>query len=380
MSHAKHIPALDGLRGVAILSVFVFHTAPALPVSSRVTLYFRQLFMQGWAGVDLFFVLSGFLITGILLDTRESSEYFRNFYARRILRIFPLYYTVLAAVLIFAAVLKSAALNQFLPPGPDRKWYFLYLTNWIAVWKGAPEWGFLWHFWSLAIEEQFYLLWPLVVWLLGARGTRWLAMIGVPSLLAIRLCWYQHAGLVDGLTFGPTHMDGLLVGALCAILYRDERSLAVIRKLLPIICAGCLGIFLLASFTLAEHEQQVFIRTISYSLLAVGFGAVVLLCAFNSGESMLSRGPLTNRALMQVGTYAYGIYVFHPLIVFPARAFFVHPSSTMSWFAFAVVTWILTFLVAALSYELIESPILRLKHRFESAKPPALAARIGLEA
>jgi peptidoglycan/LPS O-acetylase OafA/YrhL len=369
----RHISALDGLRGIAVMVVFLFHAVHLLPVSTRATVYVSKLLMQGWIGVDLFFVLSGFLITGILLNTRESIGYYRNFYARRALRIFPLYFSVLIAVLILAAAINSPQLNQFLPTSGERKWYFLYLTNYIAVFKGEPGWDFLWHFWTLAVEEQFYLVWPVCIFMLGARGTRWFAAAGAPACLLVRLALCHRYGPIDGLAFGPTRMEPLLIGALCAVLYRDHNAIENIRKLLPVIAFGAFGIFFLTVLTINDARgYAVFCRTFSYSLLGLCFGAVIMICACTDGEYTLLQKVLSNRALTQVGAYAYGIYVFHPLIIFPAGLFLFRPTNMATWLVYVGCTWVTTFLVAALSYELFERRFLSYKRSFRDPIPSAV--------
>src|SRR5208282_6334564 len=166
----------------------------------------------GWAGVDLFFALSGFLITGILLDTRKADNYFSAFYAGRVLRIFPLYYSVLVLILGAAAVSHQ---RQGLPLAADQKLYFVYLTNWLVLWKG--QWGpnILGHFWSLAVEEQFYLLWPLCVWLLISRRLAKVTVGASVIALLVRILWVAHAGPSQAIVMATvTRMDTLLCGAL----------------------------------------------------------------------------------------------------------------------------------------------------------------------
>ena len=170
---AGFIPALDGLRGIAIILVMLHHFTYYRPTSGIDALIGSVLFF-GWTGVDLFFVLSGFLITGILLDTRGSERYFTSFYARRTLRIFPLYYLVL--FLAFVVLPKFPAVHPVLAGQADvpPQWpYWLYLTNFSIADRGWVH-GWVDVAWSLAIEEQFYLVWPLVIWLCPPRLVAWL--------------------------------------------------------------------------------------------------------------------------------------------------------------------------------------------------------------
>jgi peptidoglycan/LPS O-acetylase OafA/YrhL len=171
MQSGQRIPALDGIRGLAIALVMFHHFTLYGGMRPDFVLdkVYRHVALVGWVGVDLFFVLSGFLITGILHDSRSDRHYFRNFYMRRTLRIFPLYYGVLAATfLVLPLVLDvSGSCRELLR---DQAWYWTYLIN---VQIGLDYWPscfVLGHFWSLAVEEQFYLVWPLLLYLLGRRG------------------------------------------------------------------------------------------------------------------------------------------------------------------------------------------------------------------
>ncbi|MGH7179181.1 MAG: acyltransferase family protein, partial [Tepidisphaeraceae bacterium] len=160
---APHVPALDAVRGVAILSVMVFHFAAEAADGSAVANAFLRVSVLGRCGVDLFFVLSGFLITGILYDTRDSERYFRTFYARRILRIFPLYYGTIAVLAVFVPFVLRMDIAEHRPFVANQHWLWLYLTNFAQAFGHPEAMGRLGHLWSLAIEEHFYLAWPLVI-------------------------------------------------------------------------------------------------------------------------------------------------------------------------------------------------------------------------
>src|SRR5688572_7114217 len=150
-----HIPALDGLRGIAVLIVLGFHIFP-------------NHVKFGWAGVDLFFVLSGFLITGILLESKGTPNYYRNYLAKRTLRIFPLYYFFLIVFfIVFPLVGYSDSIYNYDYLSSTQSWYWLYIQNWrIFFDPHYPGEDIISHFWSLAIEEQFYIFWPLVIYLI----------------------------------------------------------------------------------------------------------------------------------------------------------------------------------------------------------------------
>src|SRR4051794_16589890 len=170
------IPALDGVRGCAILGDLVAHAFASLPGSA-----------SGVLGVDLFFVLSGFLITGILLDTRERPDYFRSFYTRHALRLFPLAFLYLGVVAALPLIHQLLGVHGASYYEGSWWWYTLYVSN-LKPSHGARD-PYLWQFWSLSVEEQFYLLWPLVIWWLGRKRLPWVCFFIVGASLLLRCVW-----------------------------------------------------------------------------------------------------------------------------------------------------------------------------------------------
>ena len=214
----RHISALDGIRGVAVLLVLIFHVFQVEPAPSHPLLrmgYAATLF--GQTGVDLFFVLSGFLITGILLDTKSSRRYFVNFYGRRTLRILPLYY---GSLVVFLVVLPR--LVDFHASGIPPIWFWTFSTN-VAVTQGLDP-GELGHYWTLAIEEQFYLVWPLVVFALGRVALMRVCMASLVAAAALRMFVESRGISCFMITF--CRIDTLLLGALLALVARSPRGLA----------------------------------------------------------------------------------------------------------------------------------------------------------
>jgi peptidoglycan/LPS O-acetylase OafA/YrhL len=393
----RKLQSLDGLRAVAILLVFFHHMQDhILPVNLPAFLL-RMYVGQGWMGVDLFFVLSGFLITGILLDTREASNYFTGFYARRILRIFPLYYLVLTVVIIAGIRINSPAVTATLPMPEDRWLYFCYLTNWLGLWKA--HWGpnyanYLAHFWSLAVEEQFYFVWPLVVWLVRPRAIPWIAGAVAALAAMIRLAWVAHSGAQMAIALATvSRLDALFIGALCAFLFRDRERMLRIRKWLPWIASLGVGSYLLAFSAVLLFPQRAAMLLFGpapvvhsledvtllltecggYTMLALGFGALVLLAAHTEAENTWMQKFLKWRVLAPIGTYSYGIYVFH-VPINGAASIFLYPrifrgiganGDPVMECAYIVVLAAVTFVVSALSYEFFEKKILRFKRYFE---------------
>ena len=379
-------PALDGLRAAAVLLVFWEH---------YFTAYFPSL-NWGWTGVDIFFVLSGFLITGILFDTRDAPHRLRNFYMRRTLRIFPLYYGVL-----LAALLTTPIFHWFW----NWAWALwpLYLGNYVrflAIFVHSPLLEMrnhisalehlrgqpfdhthvllLGHFWSLSVEEQFYLLWPAVVFSLRRR-TRLLklCLLSIPVVLALRLlcvrfvpATYLHAELLYRLT--PLRVDALLIGGAAALAIRGPERATVLRLARPALALAFAGFVVLE--LIYRHHAGIFyqpsagsrmLTTIGYTFVDLSAAALILnlLTLSSPLARIFNLAPL--RAL---GRISYGFYVFHD-IFHPAITEFVtfhvtspaHPHNLTN---IGVVAFCLTLVLAILSYHLYEKPLLRLKVHF----------------
>jgi peptidoglycan/LPS O-acetylase OafA/YrhL len=348
---SNHVPALDGLRGLALLAVLFSHLADFLPDGAGAGNAIKTAMRGGWCGVDLFFVLSGFLITGILLDTKEAPNYFSSFYARRALRIFPLYYLVLTTTMLLAALTGRPA--HAFPLMYDRIFYFFYLNNWWPLLHDTWHTNIIGHFWSLAVEEQFYALWPLCILLIPNKKVIPVALCGMLLALLLRIWIYLESGetrtMIEN-TF--TRMDALLMGALIAALVRDYQLLVRYRRLIYAVALIC------GSAALLGHLKGV----VLFSLLAVLFGGVVL-HAFEKGNAVFNFQPLR-----MVGKYSYGMYVYHvPLIFFVRGLIGEQIGLGKNWpgsWLFLLAMVMLTFAVAAISFNLFESRFLKLKRSF----------------
>lgn len=354
---ARRIPELDGVRGLAILLVLAVHFG--LTSNPPEPLY--SLLRLGWSGVDLFFVLSGFLITGILLDTAASPNYFRAFYARRALRIFPLYYVYIAA--FFFAVLPLAhAFQRPVPPGPAQGWYWLYLSNWRSAL--GPDYAFLSHLWSLSIEEQFYLVWPPLVLWLGRRRLPWLCGVLMVAAPILRFVWRDHPYSPEFLyRLTPFRVDTLAWGALLAVIVRNERALSGLLRwskiLAALAAAGLAGIF---TFYGTKNSQPV-VAVAGYTLLGILYGFVVL-AGFRGWT------PLRASLLRTFGKYSYGVYVLH----FPLVGYFylaMEPAARLvgrvpAAIAAFVLGSALALGLARLSWLLLERRFLAWKDRFQA--------------
>lgn len=369
------MPALDGLRGLAIALVLLHNLCLVGDGGGRALRLFDTVMTVGWVGVQLFFVLSGFLITGILLDDRSRPGYFRAFFARRVLRIFPLYY--LALVLYFLVLPVLVHLPAALTRSFDHQvWYWLYLSNWVApLQRGVPA---LPHFWSLAVEEQFYLAWPLVVYFASGRRLARLCVGLVLMAITVR-AGVRLAGLSPEIAYENTfaRVDALALGGLAAVVARDEEWLAWLlpRRRKAWAWIGALAVALpLGSHGIAR--TGLFVQTVGYTLLAavftmVVFGAAIAPALEDGLESRLARG-LSAAPLQWLGKYSYGIYVFH----IPVRDLALHwlggekalgrgsPGHQMLVvLAFALVVAGASSAAALLSFNLFERHFLALKSK-----------------
>jgi peptidoglycan/LPS O-acetylase OafA/YrhL len=396
-----HIAALDGLRGLAILAVLIFHFAPYVAGTNPVLFAVNNWRVSAWCGVDLFFVLSGFLITGILLDAKTSAHYFRNFYARRTLRIFPLYFGVLLAAWALAQVtgtaLSESVHDRELADQPF--WLWTYCTNIAVALKGNWTLTFhglsVSHFWSLAVEEHFYLLWPVVVLVLRPRGLAIACCLAIVGAVLLRTVLIAHgAAPLTVYVLTPCRLDALALGGLLALMARQS-DLAGYRKhaswlalatgvLMAAIFAIGGGDLLTASFrgqTPLVRAAQVFGATVGYTLLAVCFGSVLVL-AVSSPTGWVACG--CNSAILRfLGKYSYGLYVYHdaldPLFDrwFPRAdiAALVH-SITLAGFLVMLFKCSLAIAVAVASWHLFEKSVLRWKKYFEyrEASPASLTS------
>jgi peptidoglycan/LPS O-acetylase OafA/YrhL len=333
-----------------------------------------------WPGVDLFFVLSGFLITGILLDTRDDPHFFRNFYARRALRIFPLFYGVL-----FLLVALTPILHLQWRPGHLAQ--FFYVSN-IAghvdpTLNDLLPAVSLTHFWSLAVEEQFYIIWPMIV--LRARDESTLLKVCAGSILGgfvlrCLLLWLvpYHA---QEWSYGelPTHSDGLICGAVAAVLVRrTELPTLILRTRLPFVLSFLCIVWMAVHYDgFGYHEAGM--TAFVYPVLAVFF-TCVLLRTIQSGTLFHWFGR--TRFLRFFGKYSYGMYVYHVLF-FPLASKMLRPaqrlmhSQVLGGLLYVFVVLALTCVVSVLSFQLYERPWLRLKSRFSYSKPRNSASKLA---
>jgi len=363
-------PHLDGLRGIAILLVMVFHMV-IMPAATPPDVWVRSAAAYGWVGVDLFFALSGFLITSILLRGRRRGgrgRFLWRFWARRALRIFPLYYGVLVLALVVLPQFDHPKAAAFQRIQGDELWYWLYLSNFSIAAAGAFRHGILDISWSLAIEEQFYLLWPAVVLLAPVRWLKWICLAGVGLSLAARAYmvqagWHPIAVYVHTLA----HLDPLLLGALGAVLLQEGAARAARRLAWIFTGAGVLWLAALAAGgpgAAGTHPAYV----PGLTALGAGFALLVVRAAGGAVPAWMSR-LLDRPWLVRMGLYSYAMYLFHlPLrallrdTLYPPQAFATLWGSPLpGQLLFLAAGISLSYYAAKLSWHLYESRFLALK-------------------
>ena len=367
------IPGLDGLRAIAFLLVFALHT---------------DYLHVGWIGVQFFFVLSGFLITGILLDMKKSlppRQYFSKFYGRRFLRIFPLYYFYLllmtgVAIWLISIAYRPNYMKLFLD---QARYAVFYVYDFFFATKFAVNSHFLDHFWSLSVEEQFYIFWPMLILLIPEKALKklFLSFIVLGPLFRLAfLLIYQSGELrflanpvewfIYPLPF--SHIDAFAFGAYISRypIPKAKKQFFLLLVLLPIIGYGTQyfatgGIGKLSAFGFPIFLGNAYQFIWGYSLLNYFFAVTICTVAM---EGLFLRF-LDWKPMQYLGKISYGLYVYHfPVIWFVGRVRDLGLPEPTAKALTALISFVATLLIASASYHLMEKPLLNLKDRFFSLK------------
>jgi peptidoglycan/LPS O-acetylase OafA/YrhL len=368
------IPELDGIRGIAISLVLVYHfigTIVKATLGSRLSYALVPTRLM-WSGVDLFFVLSGFLIGGILLDARCSTNYFQVFYIRRCFRILPVYWICLAGVFCLSLAYRAGALPHFswmftghLPWVP----YLAFLQNfWMAAKTSFGSYG-LGATWSLAVEEQFYLTLPLLVRMATPRRLPFYLLLGIISAPALRMVIHVVWPSVSLATFVlmPCRADALLLGVLAAYAIRNEnlrvkleRNRAARWRLFAVLLTG-----VIVWTIFARHISTLIVISVGYTWLAMTY-VCLLLCGLLDKDSVLDR-ILRWRWLAWMGGIAYGTYLFHEFVLGFVFGFITQHEPVITNFtelSLMFLSLICTLGICRLLWVYFEKPLIRIGHQW----------------
>lgn len=340
----KRVPQLDAVRGIAVLMVLVHNTGrdPAL--------HLGLLAKDGWMGVDLFFVLSGYLITCILLKAKGGEGYFRNFYVRRCLRIWPLYFSVLLLMFVAIPVLRPSAAKEIFEPRSMPWWsYLIFLQNFFipAITKATASLAVTW---SLAVEEQFYLFWPLLIFLFTESQLRKIA-IGIVCLSPVLRFYLAQSG-VDVYPNTFCRLDGLMAGALLALILQP--SMIAQARHTEKAWIGLLIATPLALLTAGRAEWAVF------SFTSIAAACFVYLAMYSQQRWL--QAVFRNRFLVYTGIISYAIYMLEKIPPDIFQSLHLDKSPWVTFFASIAVT----YTAAIISWNVLEKPCLRLKRFFEA--------------
>ena len=352
----KRYPQLDAIRGLAVLLVLVHNTDR--------TSYTGFIARNGWMGVDLFFVLSGFLITGILLSTKENAGYFRNFYARRCLRIWPLYFAALLFMFALVPLVRPSEARRIFDARSMPWWsYLVFLQNFFVpvVTKAT---GLLGVTWSLAVEEQFYLVWAIVVRFCSESQLRKIAISIICLSPVLRFYLLHRHFYIYPNTF--CRLDGLMAGSLLAMLWGSgafKPQIYVKWAWLVLAIASPLAVM-----TASRSEALV------YSFTSLASVALVYL-AMCSKQQWL-QAVLANRFLVYTGTISYGIYLLEKIPIDAAQSLHLdgHPLIVLP------VAALTTYVLAIISWNVLEKPFLKLKRLFEWKAPEPVQEQVLAQA
>jgi peptidoglycan/LPS O-acetylase OafA/YrhL len=355
-SIGDYFPALDGLRGLAILMIILYHNFDFLPLT-----------YLAWSGVDLFFVLSGFLITGILIKKRDSARFLLNFYARRVLRIFPIYYL---SIILFLFILPNLikypiSLDYFII---NQYWFWLEIQNWLFILKLNGNNNFLNHFWSLALEEQFYLVSPWIILLIKQfQSIISFLLSTLLLLLVLRLTlWYLQVKNISYINlYAFTRIDGLCMGSLLAI-FRSQGSFKMgkFNRVLNILFI-LLVFFVFPYFKFFYNTRLPYLAICLYPAIAFFWGIIVW--SSIRPERLMYR-IFNNKFLIFFGKISYGLYIFHwpinkilqlRLEIFTNREFLFWNNLLL-----ALISTSIAILISTISYFTYERYFLGLKRYF----------------
>ncbi|PZU83117.1 MAG: hypothetical protein DI529_13205 [Chryseobacterium sp.] len=344
----KHYTELDGVRAIAVIMVMFYHFFQDTNPSNEILVFLKKISLFGKTGVSLFFVLSGFLITRILLNTKENPNYFKSFYIRRILRIFPLYYFFLIIYYFVFPLLPERSFASF----SEQIWYWIFMQNFALTfdWKSiGPS-----HYWSLAVEEHFYLFWPLIVYYFPLKKIKWgILIICIISFLT-RIILIRNN--IEESQFTLARFDELAIGAFLAVLELENKLINNLKKFLT---AFLILLIPLLYISTKNGNYSMFDSSIRYLILGMVYGSFIAFIVSADTKSWIKR-ILNNNFLRFTGKISFGLYVYHP-ICFIIIINYLKISNHIFNFIFSFG---LAYFISIFSYNLLEKRFLKLKNNF----------------
>jgi peptidoglycan/LPS O-acetylase OafA/YrhL len=351
------IPELDGLRGLAILPVLMFHLGPN---PTRIPLFAAYITQSGWLGVDLFFVLSGYLITGLLLDSAGRPGYYSNFITRRMLRIFPLYYAVLLIGWTVDFSGTPIRWHDFAANGGW--WYPVFLGNIPVFLQNKWPTGIMTPLWSLQVEEQFYVTFPLLVAVLPRRALKWFLVASVVAapLLRVAMIYRMPNNIAGTYVLMPCRMDALAMGGLIAIGVRDFPE-ALRARWIGWATALSTGALVWIIWSVGPTPWSARMRTAGFSLADLAFTGTLVLLMCQRQRWLLAICRI--RPLVWIGTVSYGLYLLHSPVKELVHWFGPALRISADGFAEMFLAVAVSMAAAWASSVFFELPILRLRER-----------------
>ena len=357
-----HVPALDGIRGVAVMLVFISHLHMILspdPFFKKVTpwKFINQTFEAGFLGVDIFFVLSGFLITSILLKERSSNQsgMVSRFYKRRALRLLPALYALLIVDFFVSRWENFPRDIQW-----RTTWHaLLYLNNWNIVWNFGATQDDLGHLWSLGIEEQFYIVWPIVMITIAALKIPPKIAISLTAIFAVFVTWHRLDLWNNGVSWlflyvrTDARVDSLLIGATFAYVYRHYR---VPPKILNLLATSSFIGFIYIKYRFGSLPLHPFLFQGGFTVIAVLAGTIILAAA--EGAWFANR-VLISRPLTVIGKISYGLYLWHLPVFFVLGRHVTSGPKPLR----ILIGIVIASAVTSLSWYFVEKPFLNIKNR-----------------
>jgi peptidoglycan/LPS O-acetylase OafA/YrhL len=353
MKKLKYYKNLDSLRAFAAIGVIIAHYFDQNRIDES-SIFFK-ICQLGNTGVSLFFVLSGFVITRILINSVNSQTYFSSFYIRRTLRIFPLYYFALMSYYLFPFLTSHS--NVLFDFTKEKFYYFVYLQNFARTFNWAssgPQ-----HFWSLAVEEHFYLIWPAIIFFTIKRNESTLLYISIILFIfthVVRFLMSNNNLEINVFTF--SRLDQLILGSLIAIIELKGGISEKFNKYYFYLCMiGILGI------TILEIQNKHIIKDVfKHTFFGFLYAGLIMFVIANSHSNILNKF-LQNLFLQYLGKISYGIYVWHMIAIYIVEYYF-----NLGIILGFVVTLLATILISFLSFNIVETPFLKLKSKFEYSK------------